>query len=158
MTEPVVSSPMKRVEDWKSRLIDLSRKNNLLYFKKGKRGNLPITQPDAQKIFDTLVLKKKRMEFFTPQEEAKKPGTKDNPKAKGKGKAKAETEPANTPVKAATTTEEPKRPTANQLVSGNMGRLELERNLKSLAGAVTSRLHGTRRAHIACSFWDAELG
>ncbi len=71
MTEPVVSSPMKRVEDWKSRLIDLSRKNNLLYFKKGKRGNLPITQPDAQKIFETLVLKKKRLEFFAPPEENK---------------------------------------------------------------------------------------
>ena len=47
MTEPVASLPMKRVEDWKSRLIDLSRRNNLLYFRKGKRGNLPITQPDA---------------------------------------------------------------------------------------------------------------
>ena len=134
MTEPIVSSPMKRVEDWKSRLIDLSRKNNLLYFKKSKRGNLPITQPDAQKIFDTLVLKKKRMEFFAPQEEAKKPETTDNPKVKGKGKVKAETETAKAPVKAATTPEEPKRPTANQLVSGNMGSMELERNLKSLQG------------------------
>ena len=134
MTTPIVSSPMKRVEDWKSRLIDLSRKNNLLYFKKGKRGNLPITQPDAQKIFDTLVLKKKRMEFFAPQEEAKKPETTDNPKAKGKGKAKAETETAKVSIKANTIPEEPKRPTASQLVSGNMGRIELERNLKSLQG------------------------
>jgi REase_MTES_1575/Protein of unknown function (DUF4011)/AAA domain/Protein of unknown function (DUF3320) len=134
MTTPIVSSPMKRVEDWKSRLIDLSRKNNLLYFKKGKRGNLPITQPDAQKIFDTLVLKKKRMEFFAPQEEAKKPETTDSPKAKGKGKARAETETAKVSVKADTIPEEPKRPTANQLVSGNMGSMELERSLKSLQG------------------------
>ncbi len=127
MTEPVVSSPMKRVEDWKSRLIDLSRRNNLLYFKKGKRGNLPITQPDAQKIFDTLVLKKKRMDFFAPPEENKKPETKEETKP-NKGKM------AKAPIKAETALEEPKRPTANQLVSGSLSRLELERNLKSLQG------------------------
>ena len=85
MTETTPSSPMKRVEDWKSRLIDLSRKNNLLYFRKGKRGNLPITQPDAQKIFDALVLKKNRLEFFTPQE-AQEAEMVEKPKAKGKAK------------------------------------------------------------------------
>ena len=83
MTEPVASLPMKRVEDWKSRLIDLSRRNNLLYFRKGKRGNLPITQPDAQKIFDILVLKKNRLEFFSPQEEAQKPETSRKSKSQG---------------------------------------------------------------------------
>ena len=64
-----MSSPMKRVEDWKSRLIDLSRRNNLLYFRKSKRGNLTITQPESQKIFDLLVLKNNRLEFFFPPEE-----------------------------------------------------------------------------------------
>jgi hypothetical protein len=121
---------MKRVEDWKSRLIDLSRKNNLLYFHKGKRGNLPITQPDQQKIFDSLVLKKNRLEFFAPQEEAK-PETPEKPKAKGKGKAKAAPKTAKAEVKA-TVTEEPKRPSANQLVSGSLSRMDLERNLKNL--------------------------
>ena len=86
MTETAPSSPMKRVEDWKSRLIDLSRKNNLLYFHKSKRGNLPITQPDSQKIFDALVLKKKRLEFWQPQEA--KPEMPEKPKANGKVKAK----------------------------------------------------------------------
>ena len=82
MTETAPSSPMKRVEDWKSRLIDLSRKNNLLYFRKAKRGNLQITQPDAQKIFDALVLKKKRLEFWVPPEEVQKPEMSEKPKAK----------------------------------------------------------------------------
>jgi len=134
MTETVPSSPMKRVEDWKSRLIDLSRKNNLLYFHRSKRGNIPITQPDPQKIFDSLVLKKNRLEFWQPPDEAKKLDVPQTPKAKGKGKAKtgkAEAKTAKQEVKAATA-EEPKRPTANQLVSGTMGRIELERNLKSL--------------------------
>jgi REase_MTES_1575/Protein of unknown function (DUF4011)/AAA domain len=129
MTEIAPSTPMKRVEDWKSRLIDLSRKNNLLYFSKSKRGNLPITQPDAQKIFDALVLKKNRLEFFAPPEEAKAPETIEKPKTKV---VKMEAEKAKPPLKGETTPEESKRPTANQLVSGNLSRLELERILKSL--------------------------
>jgi hypothetical protein len=128
--EPVPpSSPMKRVEDWKSRLIDLSRKNNLLYFHKSKRGNLPITQPDPQKIFDSLVSKKNRLEFFTPPE-TKKPEAPESSKAKGKGKSKLVPKTAKAPVKATSIPEEPKRP--NQLVSGNLSRMDLERNLKSL--------------------------
>jgi len=137
------SSPAKRVEDWKSRLIDLSRKNNLLYFKTAKRGNLTITQPDSQKIFDGLVIKKSRLEFYLPSEgpKAKKADKKASVKAKAKdakGKtiekeATPEAKVAKAPVKAATT-EEPvaKRPGANQLVCGDMSSQELERSLKSL--------------------------
>ena len=132
MTEITSSSPMKRVEDWKSRLIDLSRKNNLLYFHKSKRGNLAITQPDPQKIFDMLVLKKNHLEFFLPQEESKTSEMTEKQKYKGRAKTKVEAKTAKPEVKAATTPEEPKRPTANQLVCGSLNREELERKLKSL--------------------------
>ena len=141
------SSPMKRVEDWKARLIDLSKKNNLLYFKKAKRGNLTITQPDSQKIFDALVVKKNRLEFYLPPEEPKaekaekqamQPLRKQS-KAKGKGKAKEkeakpEAKVAKEPTRAATVEapEAAKRPGANQLVCGSLTRQELERNLKAL--------------------------
>lgn len=140
------SSPMKRVEDWKSRLIDLSKKNNLLYFRKGKRGALTITQPESQKIFDALVIKKSRLEFYLPPpvsqaEKPKKTGKAEKPapdkqKAKGKNKAK-EPEPsakiAKEPTRAATTVEEsPKKPTANQLICGNLTRQELESNIRTL--------------------------
>ena len=133
MTETAPSLPMKRVEDWKSRLIDLSRKNNLLYFHKSKRGNLPITQPDSQKIFEALVLKKKRLEFWQPQEV--KPETPEKPKANGEAKSKtgkAEAKSSDPPLTANITPNEHKRPTANQLVSGNLSRIDLERVLKSL--------------------------
>ena len=87
MTETTPSLPMKRVEDWKSRLIDLSRKNNLLYFHKGKRGNFSITQPDQQKIFESLVIKKNHIDFFSAPEEAKTEKNEESkPKGKGKGK------------------------------------------------------------------------
>ncbi len=138
MTQPVEpvpqSAPMKRVEDWKSRLIDLSKKNNLLYFKKAKRGNLTITQPDSQRIFDQLVVKKNRLEFYSPPE-APKPEKPESgqPKAKGKGKGKEKTaKTAKAPVKAATIEEEPKRPTLSQLVCGNLTHQELERALRAL--------------------------
>ena len=124
---------MKRVEDWKSRLIDLSRKNNLLYFHVSKHGNLPITQPDLQKIFDVLVLKKKRLDFWQPQEA--KPETPEKSEVNGEDKSKEGIVEAKTlapQVEANFTPEEPKRPTANQLVSGNLSRMVLERNLKSL--------------------------
>src|SRR5208337_4748552 len=131
MTQTVTSQPMKRVEDWKSRLINLSKRNNLLYFRRAKRGSLPISQPDMQAIFNALVLKKRRLEFWLPPEETKKPEKPE--KAKGKVKAKMAKANAKADVKAADVPEEPKqRPTANQLVSGSLTRVDLERNLKGL--------------------------
>jgi hypothetical protein len=56
----------RRIEDWKSRLIDLSRRNNLLYFKPSKRGNLSVSSPNMEKIFNRLVLRKRRLEFWYP--------------------------------------------------------------------------------------------
>ncbi len=162
MTEPVpMSSPMKRVEDWKARLIDLSKKNNLLHFKKGKRGNLSISSPDAQKIFDALVVKKTQLEFFSvPEPKTAWKTGKQNSKGKTKGKGKAtkedknpkpEAKTAQPEVKAATVTEEPKRPTANQLVSGNMTGEEMDRALKALErrSLLDYRERGVRILHAA---------
>jgi hypothetical protein len=61
---------MRRIDDWKSRLIDLTRRNNLLYFHANKRGNLSINEPDAETIFKELVVKKKRLEFWMPPKES----------------------------------------------------------------------------------------
>ena len=132
MTETLSSSPMKRVEDWKSRLIDLSRKNNLLYFHKGKRGSLQITQPDQQKIFDALVIKKDQLEFWQPQEEIKNPEKLEKTIAKGKGKARIDPKSAKSAPIPATTTDEIKSPITNQLVSGSLNYMDLERVLKNL--------------------------
>ncbi len=62
-------SPMtRRIEDWKSRLIDLSRRNNLLYFKPSKRGNLSVSRPNMEIIFNKLTLRKRHLEFWYPHE------------------------------------------------------------------------------------------
>ncbi len=133
MTQTVTSQPMKRVEDWKSRLIDLSRKNNLLYFKRNKRGNLSISHPEEQTIFNILVLKKRRLEFWMPPEETKKSEQPEKAKGKAKAKtAKADVAAVNVDIKPVIQEEPKQRPTANQLVSEGLSRLELEKNLKAL--------------------------
>jgi hypothetical protein len=105
---------MRRVEDWKSRLIDLTRRNNLLYFHVTRRGNLPINKPDAETIFKELVVKKKHLEFWMPPEEE------DTTEVKGAKTSK----PASL--------EEPEKPGPNQLVNENLKRADLERILKNL--------------------------
>jgi superfamily I DNA and/or RNA helicase/very-short-patch-repair endonuclease len=55
-----------RLEDWKSRLIDLSKRNRLLYFKPTKRSYLSISNPDMVTTFNKLLLRKKKLEFWTP--------------------------------------------------------------------------------------------
>ena len=144
MTQTVTSQPMKRVEDWKSRLIDLSKRNNLLYFHKTRRGNLPVSQPDPQAVFNALVLKKRRLEFWLPPEETKTP---EKPE-KAKGKTKAKTVKANA---TASMPEEPKRPSANQLVCGSLTRADLERSLKNLQwrSLLYYRERGVRIFHAA---------
>jgi len=149
MTQTVTSQPMKRVEDWKSRLIDLSKRNNLLYFHKAKRGSLPISQPDMQAIFNALVLKKRRLEFWLPPEETIKPERSE--KAKGKVKAKIAKANAKADVKEIVPEETKQRPTANQLVSGSLTRADLERNLKRLQwrSLLDYRERGVRILHAA---------
>ena len=120
MAQINTSQSMRRVEDWKSRLIDLSRRNNLLYFHTTKRGNLPIIKPDAETIFNLLVLKKKHIEFWLPPEEETQ-----TPEADAKGKNKTKPAKVSTPP-------EPKKPTADQLVNENFKHAELEKILKNL--------------------------
>jgi hypothetical protein len=102
---------MRRVDDWKSRLIDLTRRNNLLYFHGTKRGNLSINKPDAETIFKELVIKKKHLEFWMPP---------------------AEAENQTDTQFSSSSAEESERHSSNQLVSKGMSRIELERILKSL--------------------------
>src|SRR3972149_11401645 len=57
------------IEEWKSRLIDLSRRNRLLYFKHTRYGNLSVSSPDAETVCNRLVNRKRSLEFWMPPEE-----------------------------------------------------------------------------------------
>ena len=100
---------VRRIEDWKCRLIDLSRRNNLLYFKKLKRGSLTVISPDPFTAFNKIALKKNHLEFWLPPEGTKEMHSTDEKIAKQKEIS------STTPAKM-TNGGETKNPTANQLV------------------------------------------
>jgi hypothetical protein len=122
--------PLKRrIEDWKSRLIDLSRRNNLLYFNPSKRGNLSVSSPNMEKIFNRLVLRKRKLEFWLPHEESVRLGQSQiNSNLNGKN-----------------------HPSANQLVCETTGGVVLEKVLKSLCrrSLLDYRERGVRILHAA---------
>jgi very-short-patch-repair endonuclease len=123
---------LKRIENWKSRLIDLSKRNNLLYFKQSKRGNLVITSPDAKTVLTRLVVKQSHLEFWMPPEEI---DISDPQKFSVKKIHPVKTEP----------------PTSNQLVCEGLNRKDLEGILKSLHRRSLSdyRERGVRILHAA---------
>lgn len=54
---------INNIRTWKDKLIDLTKRNPLLYFKETKTSTLKITNPTASKIFDLLVNKDKKLYF-----------------------------------------------------------------------------------------------
>ena len=127
------ASPMtRRIEDWKSRLIDLSRRNNLLYFKPSKRGNLSVSRPNMERIFNRLALRKRHLEFWYP------PVT-DMRKQQSSSSA-------NLSLLNGTTS-----PKAKQLVCRETSRSDLEKILKNLhrRSLLDYRERGVRILHAA---------
>ena len=61
-----MSKVYEYIEEWKSRLIDLSRRNKLLYFKHAAKGNLLISSPDAETVFNRIVNRNRSLEFWLP--------------------------------------------------------------------------------------------
>lgn len=58
----------KRIDEWKQRLIDLTRKNSLLNYKRTKSSTLEITMPEADQIFRTICLENGSFGFWLPPE------------------------------------------------------------------------------------------
>ena len=103
----------KYVEEWKARLIDLSRRNKLIYFKHSKLRNLLVSQPDAETLFGKLVHRKYTIEFWMPPEEL----------------IDTENKSRGPPV---IVRGQSWKPTANQLVCEGINRKDLDRILKRL--------------------------
>lgn len=45
----------QRVEEWKRKVVDLSRRNRLLYFARSRGSSIKITEPLLPVVFDRLV-------------------------------------------------------------------------------------------------------
>lgn len=61
-------TPAKLLEEWKKKLLDLSKRNRLLNFRPTKRGTLQIVFPDFEKLFND-VLDEKSLHFAKPNDE-----------------------------------------------------------------------------------------
>ncbi|MGB9841524.1 MAG: DUF3320 domain-containing protein [Candidatus Bathyarchaeales archaeon] len=132
LTQEKYASPLScRIDDWKSRLIDLSRRNNLLYFTPTKRGNLFVSRPNMETIFNRLVIRKRKMAFWYPPEE----------------------NGFQSPLQSesALAISEKIKPAANQLVCDGMRKADLEKVLKNLyrRSLLDYRERGVRVLHIS---------
>lgn len=58
-----MSNVERKVEQWKTRLLDTSRRNRLLYFKESRRGSVQIIEPQPESIFQMLVLDERKLTF-----------------------------------------------------------------------------------------------
>ena len=68
----------RRIDEWKQKLIDPSRRNRLIYFRPSKSSTLTISTPDAEMVFNRLVVQEKSWKFWLPPvERDKKDNTQD---------------------------------------------------------------------------------
>lgn len=63
----------QRVEEWKRKIVDLSRRNRSLYFARTRGSTIKITEPALSEIFDRLVNSEKAWEFFMPPDAPQTP-------------------------------------------------------------------------------------
>jgi len=61
----------KKLNDWKNKLIDLSRRNRLLNFKKNRSSTLKIIDEIPSEIYKSLVVDEEAFDFLTYDEESK---------------------------------------------------------------------------------------
>jgi hypothetical protein len=59
----------RRIDEWKQKLIDPSRRNRLIYFRPSKSSTLIIITPAAETVFNRLVVQEKSWKFWLPPEE-----------------------------------------------------------------------------------------
>ena len=58
-----------RIDEWKRKLIDLSRRNRLLFFTPTRSSSLRVIEPQPAEVFRRLVVTEKPWKFFIPPEE-----------------------------------------------------------------------------------------
>src|SRR5882724_1184244 len=110
----------RRIDEWKQKLIDPSRRNGLIYFRPSKSSTLTISTPDAETVFNRLVVQEKSWKFWLPPAERdKEEKTQD---------ALFTNEPFATQVPSSLRS----MPKQDELVCGGVMRTTLERTLKNI--------------------------
>jgi len=60
-----------RVEEWMQELVDLTRRNRLLFFTPTRSSSLQVVEPSPSEVFQRLVIEEKPWILFMPREEEK---------------------------------------------------------------------------------------
>lgn len=64
------TTAQRRRTEWQGRLIDLTRRNRLVYFSPKGTQHLSLVEPAATAIFERLVAQEKAWEFWMPRQDA----------------------------------------------------------------------------------------
>lgn len=68
-----------QIEEWKKRLIDLTRRNQLIFFDRSRKNLLEIKQPNCEIIFENLSVEKGFDVWLPPEKEEDKEDTPEKP-------------------------------------------------------------------------------
>src|SRR6266700_1231879 len=98
----------RRIDEWKEKLIDPSRRNRLIYFRPSKSSTLTISTPTAETVFNRLVVQERSWKFWLPPADRN---------------TQSETQVPSLPRSA---------PRQDELVCGDVTRTALERLLKNI--------------------------
>lgn len=58
----------ERIAEWRKKLVDLTRRNRLLYFRSTRSSTLQIIEPTMEEVFNRLVINDKPWHFYIPPE------------------------------------------------------------------------------------------
>ena len=61
-----MSRVAQRIEEWKRKIVDLSRRNRSLYFARTRGSTLKLIEPSLAEIFEHLVKTEEAWEFYMP--------------------------------------------------------------------------------------------
>lgn len=56
---PVDKRVQHRIQDWKRKLVDLSRRNRLIFFRPSRTSSLQVLEPPAHELFEHLAIRER---------------------------------------------------------------------------------------------------
>ncbi|MBC8225245.1 DUF4011 domain-containing protein [Candidatus Bathyarchaeota archaeon] len=79
MNSASLAKVLRRVDDWKLKLIDLSRRNRLVNFRPTRSSSLRFQRPGIDAVFERLVVKDRAWAIWEPPEDSGEPRGKARP-------------------------------------------------------------------------------
>ncbi len=80
MDSASLAKVLRRVDDWKLKLIDLSRRNRLVSFRPTRSSNLKFQRPGIDAVFERLVVKDRAWSIWNPLEDDGEPRARARPR------------------------------------------------------------------------------